>query len=337
MRALVLTGPEAAAIQEVERPTPDVGQVIVDVHRVGMCGTDHAFFRGTMPYLADGRASYPLRIGHEWAGTVAAVGPQVPAEWLGARVTGDTMLGCRSCDRCTRGLQHACAHRFEVGVLGGWAGAVAEQVAVPASSLIRLPHTVSDTAGAMVEPGANAARAILAGRVTTGSRVAVIGAGTIGLLAAAFALAAGAEVHVIGRGASGLANAPALRPAGVWRVDDVPRLDYQLVVEASGGVDMPQLAVDLVEPGGTVVCIGIAAAATVVDTRTLVGSDITVVGNLSGSPAMAATVESYGSGAVDPTPLVAVTVPLDQAPAVLAGWRPGDAGPGPKVHIDPRG
>ena len=336
MRALVLTGPEAAAVQEVAPPTPHDGQVVVDVHRVGMCGTDIAFFRGTMPYLADGRARYPLRIGHEWAGVVSALGPQVPAGWLGARVTGDTMLGCRSCDRCARGLQHACAHRFEVGVLGGWSGAVAEQVVVPLTSLLRLPDIVADTAGAMVEPGANAARAVLAGRVTTGSTVAVIGAGTIGLLAAAFALAAGAQVHVIGRGPQGLANASALHPAGVWPADEAPRLDYQLVVEASGGLGMPQLAVDLVEPGGTVVCIGIAGAATEVDTRVLVSSDITVMGNLSGSPAMAATVEAYASGAVDPTLLVAATVPLDRAADVLAGWRPSDAGPGPKLHIDPR-
>jgi len=336
MRALVLTGPEAAAVHDVEPPTPSVGQVIVDVHRVGLCGTDIAFFRGTMPYLADGRARYPLRIGHEWAGTVAALGPQVPPAWLGARVTGDTMLGCGSCERCARGLQHACARRFEVGVLGGWDGAVAEQVAVPVTSLFLLPDAVTDTAGAMVEPGANAARAILAGRVTAESRVAVIGAGTIGLLAAAFALAAGAEVHVIGRGAAGLANARALGPAGVWRPQNAPRLDYQLVVEASGGLGMPQLAVDLVEPGGVIVCIGIAAAATEVDTRVLVSSDVTVTGHLSGSPAMAATIESYASGSVDPEPLVAATVSMDRAAAVLAGWRPGDAGPGPKLHVDPR-
>jgi threonine dehydrogenase-like Zn-dependent dehydrogenase len=99
---------------------------------------------------------------------------------------------------------------------------------------------------------------------------------------------------------------------------------------------MPQLAVDLVEPGGTVVCIGIAPAATEVDTRVLVSSDVTVTGNLSGSPAMAATVQAYASGVVDPTPLVAATVPLNRAAAVLAGWRPSGAGPGPKMHIDPR-
>jgi 2-desacetyl-2-hydroxyethyl bacteriochlorophyllide A dehydrogenase len=336
MRALVLTGPQGAEVQDVAPPTPTAGQVVVDVHRVGVCGTDIAFFRGSMPYLADGRACYPLRIGHEWAGVVSALGPQVPIAWSGARVTGDTMLGCRSCDRCARGLQHACARRFEVGVLGGWAGAVAEQVVVPVTSLVRLPDTVSDTAGAMVEPGANAARAILAGRVTGGSRVAVIGAGTIGLLATAFALAADADVHVIGRGEAGLANAAALHPAGVFSADEAPRLDYQLVVEASGGLGMPQLAVDLVEPGGTVICIGIASAATEVDTRALVSSDVTVRGHLSGSPAMLATVDAYASGAVDPIPLVAATVPLDRAADVLAGWRPIDAGPGPKVHIDPR-
>ncbi len=336
MRALVLTAPGAAEIQDVPAPVAGPGQVVVDVHRAGVCGTDVAFFRGTMGYLQTGEAAFPLRPGHEWAGVVSAVGTGVAETWLRTRVTGDTMLGCGHCDRCARGLQHVCDDRFEVGVLHGWHGAVAEQVMVPASSLHRLPDQVSDAAGAMVEPAANSARAVGDAGVRPGHRVAVIGPGTIGLLAAAFAATRGAEVHLLGRSDRGLARGADFGVAGAWRVDAPPALDFQVVIEASGGAGMPQRAVELVEPGGTVACIGIAGEHTMVDTRQLVIKDVTLIGNLSGSPAMAETVAAFADGSVDPLPLIAATVPLDQAGRVLAGWRPDRAGPGPKLHIDPR-
>src|SRR5688500_14964333 len=74
MRAFVITGPREAHVEDVEPPTAAAGQVVVDVERAGVCGTDQEFFTGEMAYLHDGQASYPIRIGHEWVGTVSAVG-----------------------------------------------------------------------------------------------------------------------------------------------------------------------------------------------------------------------------------------------------------------------
>ena len=335
MRALVLHGPGHATVDDVPAPVAGPGQVVVEVHRVGVCGTDTEFHNGGMAYLATGQARYPLRPGHEWCGVVAQLGEDVDPEWLGRRVTGDTMLGCGQCERCRRGRQHICAHRFEVGVLGGWHGAVAEQVMVPVRSLHALPDKVDDGAGAMVEPGGNSLRAAQSAQLTAGSRVAVFGPGTIGLLAAAFARTFGADVHVIGRSAGGLALARSLGfPA--WSIDRLPDLRFDAVIDGSDSPTVPATAVELVEPGGRVVYVGLAGEASPVDSRRLVLRDVTVVGHLSGSPAIADTIAAFAAGAVDPLPLVAATVPLDRAPAVLAGWRPEDAGPGPKIHLDPR-
>lgn len=331
MRALVLTGQEQASIQDVPEPVAGPGQVVIDVRRVGICGTDLAFFRGTMPFLADGRASYPLRPGHEWSGAVVSVGDEVDASWVGRRVTGDTMLGCRHCDRCARGRQHVCAQRFEVGVLGGWPGALAEQLLVPTSSLFPLPDSVSDAAGAMVEPAANALRAVQDAGVTAGQRVLVIGPGTLGLMAVAFATAAGATVQVIGRSAAGLELATELG-ATSSPGDGALSGDYPVVIDASGGAEIPALAMALAEPGGTVVLMGISGEPSMMDTRQAVTKDLTIIGNLSGSPAMAATIDAFASGAVDPTVLIAATVPLEQAPEVFAGRRPPGSR-GPKVHF----
>jgi len=335
MRALVLDGPGQASIQEVPAPDAGQGQVVVDVDRAGVCGTDGEFYNGHMAYLATGQARYPLRPGHEWAGTVSAVGEGVLPKWLGTRVTGDTMLGCGQCERCVRGRQHVCGNRYEVGVLGGWHGAVAEQVMVPVGSLHVLPESVGSAAGAMVEPGGNSQRAAVAAGSSTASRLAVFGPGAIGLLAAAFARSLGAEVHVVGRSPAAVQFA---RDLGLtsWVLGELPELRFDAVIDGTDSAHIPAAAVDLVEPGGRVVCIGLAGGPSLVDTRQLVLKDVTLVGHLSGSPAMAATISAFADGSVDPEPLVAATVGLDQAPAVLAGWRPDNAGPGPKMHIDPR-
>src|ERR671913_1520701 len=127
MRALVLSSPGKAEVQEVPAPEPAAGEVVVDVERVGVCGTDVEFFTGEMAYLHEGHASYPMRLGHEWAGRVSAVDEAADPAWIGRRVTGDTMLGDQVCRRCRRGHQHVCEHRQEVGIRNGRHGALAEQ------------------------------------------------------------------------------------------------------------------------------------------------------------------------------------------------------------------
>ncbi|MFF7047076.1 zinc-binding dehydrogenase [Streptomyces griseorubiginosus] len=336
MRAFVLTGPGEFAVQEVPEPVAVPGEVVVDVERVGVCGTDLEFFTGDMAYLRQGHAGYPMRLGHEWAGRVRAVGAGVDPGWVGRRVMGDTMLGCGDCRRCLRGQQHVCEKREEVGVRGGRAGALAEQLAVPARSLHALPDSVDPELGALVEPGGNALRAARATGAGPGDRVLVLGPGTIGLLVALFARAAGAEVHLMGATEDSLAFARSLGFPHTWREDTLPDLPFDAVVDATNAVRLPALAQESVEPGGRLVYIGLAAEPSLIDTRALVLKDVTAIGILSASPGLDATIKAYAERAVDPRPLVAATVALAATGAVLAGERPPDAGPGPKIHVDPR-
>ena len=335
MRAFVLTGARQSAVLDVEPPVAGPGQVVVDVHRVGVCGTDVEFFTGDMTYLHQGHASYPLRPGHEWSGVVTSVGEGAEPDWLGRRVTGDTMLGCGSCYRCLDGRQHICARRYEIGVRGGWPGALAEQLLVPVTALRQLPDSVDDTAGAMVEPGGNALRCVQGASLSPGRRVLILGPGTIGLLCLQFAVATGAEVHVAGRQAKNLGLASALGAHGSWTMDNLPAFTWDAVIDATNGAGIPGTALDLVEPGGRLVLVGLAGEPSLVNTRTIALKDVTAVGILSASPALGGTIEQYAAG-LDPSPLVAATVGLDCTADVLAGWRPSNAGPGPKIHIDPR-
>jgi threonine dehydrogenase-like Zn-dependent dehydrogenase len=213
---------------------------------------------------------------------------------------------------------------------------LAEQLAVPVSSLHALPESVDAVLGALVEPGGNSLRSAQAAGVGPGDRALVLGPGTIGLLVAMFLRAAGVEVHVMGKSEASLDFARTLGFDQRWTEDRLPGLPFDAVIDASNAPHLPALALHLVEPAGRVVYVGLAGRPSLIDSRRLALQDVTAVGILSASPGLGATIEAYASGVVDPRPLVAATVALDDVGKVLAGERPPGSGPGPKFHVDPR-
>lgn len=336
MRAFVITGPGRGAVREVEPPRPRPGEVIVDVERAGVCGTDVELFTGELAYLHTGETTYPVRIGHEWSGVVGAAGEGVDQAWLGQRVTGDTMLGCGDCRRCHAGRHHLCADRFEVGIRGGWPGALAGQLPMLARALHALPDGMDPALGALAEPGGNAMRAVRGAGLSPADRMLVLGPGTIGLLVAQLAAAGGVEVHLLGETGASLRFARSLGLDRAWTARTLPPLRWDAVVDASNAPGLPARALDLVEPGGRVVYIGLAGRPSTIDTRTAVLKDVTIVGLLGGSAGLADAIKSYAAGEVDPRPLVAATIGLDEVAGILAGHRNPAWGDAPKVHVDPR-
>jgi threonine dehydrogenase-like Zn-dependent dehydrogenase len=188
----------------------------------------------------------------------------------------------------------------------------------------------------MVEPGGNSLRSFNAAGVVRGERLLVIGPGTIGLLVAEFAVAQGVEVHLAGREGRSLDFARSLELGTTSTLDDLPDVPFDGVVDASSGEGVPALAVRLVEPGRRVVYVGLSGSPSLVDSRDIALHDVTAVGILGASAGLAGTIEAYASGAVDPGRLVSAVVGLHQVHDALAGSRPAEAGPAPKIHVDPR-
>jgi 2-desacetyl-2-hydroxyethyl bacteriochlorophyllide A dehydrogenase len=334
MRAFVITGPHQASVQEVTAPEPGPGEVVVHVLRAGVCGTDVEFFAGTMPYLHDGQAVYPIRIGHEWCGRVSVLGEGVDPSWAGAFVTGDTMLGCGRCDRCRAGRHHVCADRFEVGVKGGWDGALAERLRLPVRALHRLPEDLPVEAGAMVEPAGVAVRAVEAASGGPGGPVCIWGAGTLGSLALRFLSEEGAEVDVVDPRPEARALAVDLGARRALDPEEASVGGYGAVIDTSTGADVPARAVEQVEPAGRVVLVGLAPAVSSLDTRRVVLRDVQMIGLLAASAGLDGAIARLARGLVPVERLVAATVGLGDVAAVLAGSIPSATG-APKTLVDP--
>jgi 2-desacetyl-2-hydroxyethyl bacteriochlorophyllide A dehydrogenase len=335
MRAFVITGPGAGEARDVPEPEPGDGEVVVDVVRAGLCGTDVELFTGSMPYLHDGSTSYPVRIGHEWCGRVRELGPSVDAAWAGAFVTGDTMIGCGRCDRCRAGRHHVCADRRELGLRDGLPGALAERLRMPEVALRRLPEGLAPDAGAMVEPAGSAFRAVRAAGLGPGSRACVWGSGTLGLLALQLAIGEGASVDVVGVREEQLRLARELGARRTYPPDEAPDGGYDAVLDLSTGRDVPARAVEQVEPAGRVVLVGLAEEPSEIDARRAVLRDVTIVGVLAASAGLDPAIEHIASGRVRTEELVASVVALDEVADVLRQGLPPSATGAPKTLVDP--
>jgi L-iditol 2-dehydrogenase len=177
MRAARLLAPGRIELVEAPRPTPGPGEVLVKVAAASLCGSDLSAFRGLHP-----RVRPPTILGHEFAGTVAEIGPEVENVALGMRVCAEPNLACRRCRYCLRGQPNICLDYRVVGEDEALPGACAEYLAIPADQLYHLPDRVSFAEGALVQPLSIAFHAVRdRAEVADGELALILGAGPIGL------------------------------------------------------------------------------------------------------------------------------------------------------------
>lgn len=196
MKAAVFRAPgEPLSTEELPIPVPQAGQVLIEVHRCGICSSDLAMTEKGGP-VSFATGCVP---GHEYAGKVVACGHGVTSLKCGDRVSAFPVTGCGACVTCRAGDPYGCAScAYLMGGFGEYALATADLCA-------KLPATLSLDDGALVEPLACGAQSIRMGGVGPGSRVLVLGAGPIGLAAIWWAARAGCRQIVC--------TAPSLRRA----------------------------------------------------------------------------------------------------------------------------
>jgi threonine dehydrogenase-like Zn-dependent dehydrogenase len=200
VRALVIDSANAISLQNV--PAPDSkGECLIRVRLAGVCGTDLQ--------LLSGYAGFQGIPGHEFVGVVEAAESAADARWIGKRVVGEINVGCGHCEWCAAGIREHCVDRAVLGIRGR-DGAFAEYLALPAANLYDIPETMDDETAVFVEPTAAACRILEQVAIEGSDRVAVLGDGRLGLLAAQVLRAMTPDVTVLGRHDRKLAVARAL-------------------------------------------------------------------------------------------------------------------------------
>ena len=286
MRAAIYHGSGDVRIEDVAEPGPAPGEVVVQVHAAGICGTDAAEFRdGPHWYRVPDGGHIP---GHEFAGLVVALGPGSDPGMLGQQVACGAVIPCRRCRPCTRGRPGACVNLTVVGAQRP--GGLAEYCAVPAGTCYPLAgHGLSTDVGALAQPTAVAVHAWSRGGAAAGDRVLVVAAGAIGALIGLVSDGSGAEVTMCDvdtaalERAARLCRATTLLAGGVGDGGDggdgaLPGRAYDVVLECSGTAAGLRAAVHAVRPAGRVVVVGHQPRPVELDLRELTRLEIDLAG-----------------------------------------------------------
>lgn len=186
----VMTAPGKIEFREIETPVPKAGEVLIRIMKIGVCGSDIHVWHGKHPFT-----SYPVTQGHEVSGEIAALGAGVENLEVGQKVTIQPQVVCGKCYPCRHGKYNLCETLKVMGFQT--TGVASEYFAVDAAKVTPLPQEMSFDEGAMIEPLAVAVHAVRKFGDMQGMRVAVLGAGPIGILVAQAAKGMGAESVLI--------------------------------------------------------------------------------------------------------------------------------------------
>lgn len=349
MRAPVLHGRRSLRYEELPDPVPGDGEALVEVSLCGICGSDlHLYDSPTAP---DG-----IVMGHEFGGTIIQLGKDVRGWEVGDRVVGAPMAPCANCVFCRRGEPDLCYQHYRMDMqragtlrstgdsLGS--GGYAPLARIGAGRLMRVPDGLDDGQAASVEPAAVGFHAVRGSGLRLGERVAVLGAGPIGLFTLQCAIAAGARrtvaVEPTARRASlalqfGADAAIDPRSAGDLAAAVAESLGGppDVVFDAAGVPATLQQSVDVVKPGGSVMMVGVAFEPAPVRPSSWVTKRITLRAAFAYSRAdYEATIAMLERGTIKATPMISSIVSGSEAPLAFERLlAPNDE---VKVLVDPR-
>jgi 2-desacetyl-2-hydroxyethyl bacteriochlorophyllide A dehydrogenase len=325
VNAAVLHGPRDLRVQAAPRPEIGPGDVLVRVAMAGLCGTDYRIWTGERP------VHYPRVPGHEFVGVVAAAGDAVERVRVGDRVAVEPNYSCGTCPLCREGNRNLCLARTAVGI--DVDGCFAELVRVPARCCWPAPPGVADEALLLTEPLAVVVRAVARGAVAPGQRVAVVGAGTLGLLALQVLRGQGARVLVVSRSARRFAlarelGAAATQSSAEGAVDARAfsgREGVDVVIETAGTAEAVTQALELVRPGGRVVLTGLPHAPTAVAFFSVVRREVTITGSMIYQDEFPEAMRLIADGTVRTRPLLTHRFRLDAVDQAFAAHQQADA------------
>ncbi len=312
MQAAQIERPEKARVIETDIPTPGNGDVLIEVACAGICGTDLHIYHGEY------EATYPLIPGHEFSGTVAAVGDGVRRYKPGDRVTADPNIPCNRCPACQRNEPNQCENLAAIGVTRS--GAFARYVVAPEGNVFPIGE-LSFPAAALVEPLACVVWGLKRVQVQPGDSALIFGAGPMGcLLVQAIRHSGAAQVVITEQYPARLQLAADLGATDVVPLDGqqekrlkaIAPLGYDLVVDATGKPEVIEQAIAFARPRGKIWVFGVAprgARASFVP-YDVFRKDLSIIGSFAVNRTFQESIALIQGGAVRVEPLISHSLPL---------------------------
>lgn len=330
MKALNLYGIKDVRYEEVYNPVVEKeNDVLIKVHTAGICGSDISRFGKIGSYNPG------LTWGHEFSGTVVATGNGVTTVKSGDRVTACNCFPCFQCDYCKQGKYARCT---DLKVLGGHKkGAFAEYIVMPAENVLKLPELMDFDTASFIEPSSVVVHGMWQVDIKAGSSVAIVGCGTIGLLAVQWAKICGAgEVYAFDTDKEKLAIAEKTGATATFCVQDDDHLalfqqksfnaGVDVVFESSGNAAGIASSLLLAAKGGSIVLLGIPygnVALPRLNFEKIVRNELKVIGSWNSISApfpgkeWQTSIHYLSTGQIDVAPLITKKIPLSDVPSVL--------------------
>ncbi|MCD8084575.1 MAG: zinc-binding dehydrogenase [Clostridiales bacterium] len=283
MKALrkLSAGPGNVELCRIEKPVPDVGEVLIRVEAVGICGTDIKILHGTT------WSNPPVTLGHEYAGVIEAIGEGVTALAPGDRVVSETaQVICGTCEFCKTGRELMCDKRLSIGY--GVDGAMAEYIVVRQGIVHRIPDRLSFDRAALCEPFAVALHALMDhATVTATTKILVMGPGAIGQLVGQAAKAVGATVVMIGlpqdQERLNIASSVGIDAALPELTEEIIKQwtggkGFDIAVDCTGAGPAIRQAMAAVKKTGTFIQVGLTRPEMTIEYSLLTGREISILG-----------------------------------------------------------
>lgn len=316
MKACVYTGVESIEVQEVDHPDRGTEEVTIQIARAGICGTDLHVYLG---HMAD-RVLPPRVLGHEMVGEVIDA-PTTDRISVGDRVVVEPTVFCGRCGACRRGHTHVCQNLNFMGVDS--TGAFANLWNVPADRLHKVPNSLGDDAGALIEPVAVAVHDVRRAPVELGDRAVVIGGGPIGLLVAYAARLDGADIVIseINPYRIGIARACGFTAVNPTEDDLVTTIEdwtdgvgADLVFEVSGHPTGAAMMTEVLRVRGTICLVGVHAEPVPVNLQKFFARELHLTGCRVYEPVdFERAIRIVEAGLIDVDTIVTKVVPMEEA------------------------
>ena len=327
MNAVFLTGIRRLEVREAPSPHLESPRdVLLRVETIGVCGSDLHYFRAGG--IGAQVVEFPWVVGHECAGTVLDVGPQVEGLRPGQLVAIDPLVACGDCDQCLAGRPHTCRRQRFLGCPGQLPGAMAERLVMPAECCFPVPEGMTAVQATLIEPFSIAVHAQRLARLHDGAKIGILGSGPIGLcVLKACRAAARATIYATDLVTERLTAA---RESGaewtgnprqinvVAAIGEREPCGLDVVFECAGEQETLDQGIELLKPGGTLLIVGIPETQRVsFNIDLLRRSELRIENVRRQNHCIAPAIEMVARGTVNLEPLATHHFPLAEAQAAF--------------------